>query len=331
MKIFNNLEDIKNTEPAVIALGNFDGIHRGHRQLIMRAVKSARARRVKSAVFTFRQHPRNVLAGHTVVRNIVYPDVKVELIRELGVDYLFSVPFDNYLMHQPPGEFVRDVLQEKFHAVGTVCGFNFTYGYQAGGGAFDLVNEGGRYGFEAIIVPTVTIGNEIVSSTLIRKYVAEGNMEKAGELLGRDYSIRGTVIHGNEIGRTIGFPTCNITVDSSMVTPSNGVYFTHCIVDGEEYPSITNVGNKPTIGTYDKNIETNILDFDGDIYGHTVEIVFMKKHRTERKFSGIDELRKQLDADKQKARIYHQSHRLPGVQSEKLRLGSLKANHIDMA
>ena len=307
MMIFNSLKEIKNTEPAVVALGNFDGIHRGHRALIETAVKRAKEKEVRSAVFTFQEHPRNVIAGTTVVRNIVYPDVKMELIRELGVDYVFSIPFDDYMMHQAPDVFVKDVMVGSFQAVGAVCGSNFTYGYKAGGNSETLITAGRNHGFEVIVVPMVRDRHEIVSSTLIRECIEKGDVERAGELLGRCYSIRGTIIRGNQLGRTIGFPTCNISVDETMVTPPNGVYFTTCLLDGKQYSGITNVGNKPTVGNYGKNIEMNVFDFDQDVYGHIIEIYFLKKHRNEVKFNGLDELGRQLDKDREKARSYHSS------------------------
>ena len=209
------------------------------------------------------------------------------------------------MMHQAPEVFVKEVMVERFQAVGAVCGSNFTYGYKAGGNADMLKAEGSRYGFDVIVVPMIKDHSDIVSSTLIRECIAEGNVERAGELLGRCYSIRGTVIRGNQLGRTIGFPTCNISVDETMVTPSNGVYFTTCLLDGKQYSGITNVGNKPTVGHYGKNIEMNIFDFNQDVYGHTIEIFFLKKHRDEVKFNGLDELGKQLDKDREKARTYH--------------------------
>ena len=298
MIIFNSLKEIQNTDPAVVALGNFDGIHRGHRSLIETATAQAREKGVKSAVFTFQDHPRNVLAGEIVVRNIIYPDVKMELLRSLGVDYVFSIPFDDYVMHQAPKDFVKEIMVGRFQAVGAVCGTNFTYGYKAGGNSEDLKKAGEKYGFDVTVMPMVMDEGEIVSSTLIRQCVAEGDMERAGELLGRCYSIRGLVIKGNQLGRTIGFPTCNISVDQTMVTPPNGVYFTRSLIGGELYESITNVGNKPTVGLYGKNIETNILNFDRDVYDEIIEVFFLKKHRDEVRFKGLEELSDQLNRDR---------------------------------
>ena len=301
MIIFNSLKEIQNTDPAVVALGNFDGIHRGHRSLIETATAQAREKGVKSAVFTFQDHPRNVLAGEIVVRNIIYPDVKMELLRSLGVDYVFSIPFDVYIMHQAPEDFVKEIMVGRFQAAGAVCGTNFTYGYKAGGNSEELKKAGKKYGFDVTVMPMVMDGGEIVSSTLIRQCVAEGDMERAGDLLGRCYSIRGLVIRGNQIGRTIGFPTCNISVDQTMVTPPNGVYFTRSLIGGELYESITNVGNKPTVGLYGKNIETNILNFDRDVYDEIIEVFFLKKHRDEVRFKGLEELSDQLSRDRAEA------------------------------
>lgn len=309
MIIFNSLDEIKNTEPAVVALGNFDGIHRGHRSLIETAVKSAAEKGIKSAVFTFSEHPRNVIAGSTVVRSIAYPDKKMDLIRELGVDYVFAIPFDDYMMHQSPEEFVKDVMMGTFHAAGAVCGTNFTYGYKAGGSSEDLKVAGAENGFDVIVLSMVMDEEDIVSSTLIRNCISSGDVERAEELLGRCYSIRGTVMHGNHLGRTIGFPTCNISVDDTMVTPSNGVYVTTCRVGETVYDSITNVGNKPTVGTYGKNIETNILDFDQDVYDQMIEVYFHKKLRDEVKFSDLDALKEQLDRDRQEACDFHRQRK----------------------
>lgn len=305
MKIFRSLDEIGDIESTVVALGNFDGIHIGHRSLIDEAVRISSERGLKSAIFTFSNHPKNVMSGENLVKNILYEDEKVALVEKLGIDYMFSLNFDDTMMHISPEDFARELLCKKFKADIAICGFNFSYGYKAEGNADNLCEFGNKMGFETVVKEPIIVDNEIVSSTLIRNKITSGDVESAALLLGRNYSIRGVVIYGNQIGRTIGFPTCNITIDDSMVSPANGAYVSYCYVDGKRYDSVTNVGNKPTVGNYSKNIETNILDFDEDIYGSEVKIEFLKLMRTEEKFNGLEELRSQLKKDVKLARKHH--------------------------
>ncbi len=309
MIVFNSLEKANIAEKTAVALGNFDGIHIGHRRLIECAVNTAREKGMKSAVFTFSNHPKNVLAHKCVVKNIIYDDEKTEILERLGVDYLMNLKFDSKMMKQSPEEFVSELLVGRFNAGAAICGFNFTYGHKAGGNAEALKSEGKKYGFEVEVVPAVTLElngeEETVSSTLIREKISRGSIDEAAVLLGRPYTIRGIVVRGNQIGRTIGFPTCNISVDETMVTPSNGVYITNCYINGEKYPSVTNVGNKPTIGDYSKSIETHILNFTGNIYDMPITVEFLKMTREERKFASLDELRAQLSEDRRIAYMYH--------------------------
>lgn len=312
MIIFNSINEISNIEPVAVALGNFDGIHAGHKVLIDAAVKIAGEKGIRSAVFTFSQHPRNVMAGKTVVKNIIYEDEKIELLKKAGIDYLFSLPFDEMIRNQSPEEFVDEVLIDKFNVSTAVCGFNFTYGHKALGTAESLVAEGKKKGFDVKVIDSVKVNDDIVSSTLIRECITDGDISRASELLGRSYSIRGTIIKGNQFGRQIGFPTCNIVIDETMVTPANGVYVTKCYIGGVRYNSVTNVGNKPTVGSFDKNIETNVFDFNKDVYGEEIVVEFIKQLREEKKFAGIDELRDQLMKDVEHAKDYHNILRIGG-------------------
>lgn len=303
MVIFRNLTEIHDIEKTAVALGNFDGIHKGHQVLINKAVSVAAEKGIKSAVFTFSNHPRNVIAGKSVVRNIIYEDEKIEILEKMGVDYLFSIGFEE-IMKLSPQAFVDDILINKFMIDTAVCGFNFTYGYKAAGTA-DMLRDmaGGR--FDVSVVPPVKVDEKVVSSTLIREKIMEGSVEQVPALLGRNFTIRGIVIHGNEIGRTIGFPTCNIVIDESMAVLPNGVYMTYCYVDGKKHCSITNVGNKPTIGEFKKNIETNIFDFNDDIYDKKITVEFIKKIRDEKKFENLEALKKQIHDDSVMVRHAH--------------------------
>lgn len=309
MKIFRSLAEIQDIEKTAVALGNFDGIHKGHQVLINEAVRIAKEKNIKSAVFTFSNHPRNVLSGKNIVKNIIYEDEKIEILEKIGVDYLFNIDFDENIMRQQPEDFIEDMLIKAFNADTAICGFNFTYGFRAMGNSETLKASAGKKGFNVQVMAPVLENGTVVSSTLIRKKIEKGSFEEAEALLGRKYSIRGEVIYGNQIGRTIGFPTCNIVIDDAMVSPPNGVYVTKCHVKEKCYNSITNVGNKPTVGTYGKNIETNILGFNEDIYGCRITVEFLKKTRDEKKFSGIDELKKQIKTDVEYAKAYHSAIR----------------------
>ncbi len=306
MKVFRSLDDIQNIKETVVALGNFDGIHVGHQELIRRAVKSARITGMKSAVFTFNNHPKNVVAGKRVIKNIMYYDEKVEMMKKMGIDYLFSIDFDYHISHTSPEDFVTDILMDKLKMKEAYCGFNYRFGYQAKGDTDLLMKMGRRRGFSLHVIDPVKVKGQVVSSTLIRELIAEGKVDEVRLMLGRNYSIGGEVVKGNMIGRTIGFPTSNILIDEAMVTPSNGVYITLCDYNFKQYEGVTNVGIKPTIGDNKRVIETHIFDFNKDIYGRMIKVEFIKKIRDEMKFPSVDELAEQIQRDCQTARDYHE-------------------------
>lgn len=308
MRIFNSLDEIKDIESSVIAFGNFDGIHLGHQEIIKKSVKSAGVSNLKSSVFTFSNHPKNLITGEMTVKNILYPEEKARMIEAFGVDYLFSIPFDEHIMKMNPKVFIDGLLVDTLKMKEAYCGYNFRFGYKGHGTPELLIKEGERCGFGLHVVAPFKIDGHLVSSTLIRELIADGRVDECAKYLGRNYSIGGEVQVGNKIGRTIGFPTSNILVDESMVTPSNGVYVTYCIYNGVTYPSITNAGTRPTIGQYSKNVETHIFHFDKELYGKHIKVEFLKKLRDEVKFNDVEELREQIRLDCNIAKEYHISH-----------------------
>lgn len=305
MKIFNSLEEIENIQDTVVALGNFDGVHKGHQQIISRTVKSAEAAGYKSAVFTFSNHPKNLMGDGIAVKNILYPEEKAAIIDSLGIDYLFNIPFDKNILTMDPIDFIDRLLLDKFHMKQAYCGFNYHFGYKAAGNAEILMKEGMKKGFGIHIQEPFEIDGNLVSSTFIRGLIQEGRVDLCEKYMGRHYSIGGEVVVGNKLGRTIGFPTSNIMIDETMVTPPNGVYVTYCVYNGVRYPSVTNVGVKPTIGTYHKNVETHIFNFDKELYGKNIRVEFLEKTRDERKFDSIEALSKQITDDCITAKSYH--------------------------
>ena len=305
MKTFERLEDINNIEPTVVALGNFDGIHKGHQEIIKRSVKEAEAADLKSAVFTFSNHTSSILKNVPPVKNILYPEEKMRILEEMGVDYVFNIPFTEEILQMSPENFIEEILVKRFNIREAYCGFNYSFGYKASGTPEVLMHEGLKHGFGIHVQEPYMIDGVVVSSTYIRQLIKEGRMEECTKFMGRMYSVSGEIIVGNKLGRTIGFPTCNILVDDTMITPPNGVYITTCYIDGVLHPSVTNVGVKPTIGTYEKNIETHIFDFDEDVYGKQIRVNFIRHTRGEKKFNGIDDLKKQIESDCIEARVYH--------------------------
>lgn len=305
MEIFNSLDEIDKIEETVVALGNFDGVHKGHQEIISRTVKSAQAAGYKSAVFTFSNHPKNLMAGDIVVKNILYADEKAAIIGRLGVDYMFNIPFDQSILTMDPIDFIDKLLLDKFNMRQAYCGFNYHFGYKAKGNAEVLMKEGMKKGFGIHIQEPFEIDGNLVSSTFIRSLIQEGRVDQCEKYMGRLYSIGGEVVVGNKLGRTIGFPTSNIMIDETMVTPPNGVYVTYCTYNGVRYPSVTNVGVKPTIGTYHKNVETHIFNFDKELYGKNIRVEFLEKTRDERKFDSVEALSKQITDDCITARSHH--------------------------
>ncbi len=304
MIIFNSLDEINIEENTAVALGNFDGLHTGHMHLIGSMLQTAKEKGIAPAVFTFSNHPSALITGEKVPE-IIYAEDKAKILEEAGVKYLFNIPFTKEIMGMSPEEYVKKLLLESFRMKDAFCGFNYRFGAKAAGDTELFTKLSKELGFDLHVMDAVKSGDRVVSSTVIRAAVMDGDMKSAAELLGRPYVIKGTVQEGNRIGRTIGFPTCNISVDEGMVAPANGVYLTLCAVDGEVHRSITNVGVKPTIGEYEKNIETNIFDFDRQIYGTEIEVRFLDRIRSERKFAGIDELKAQIGRDCEEARRLH--------------------------
>ena len=308
MKVFESLEEIREIDDTVVALGNFDGVHLGHQEIIRRTVESARAGALKSAVFTFSNHTSTVLPGIEPVKNILYEESKRSIIEEIGIDYMIDIPFTEEILRMSPERFIKEILVDCLHIREAYCGFNYSFGHKAQGNPNVLMEEGLKHGFGIHVQEPYMIDGKVVSSTLIRELIDSGQMEEASKMMGRMYTIAGEVIVGNRLGRTIGFPTCNLLVDETMVTPPNGVYISMCTYDGQRYPSVTNVGKKPTVGEYVKNIETHIFDFDKEIYGEKISVEFIKHTRPEKKYDSIDELKAQIEKDSIGARAYHRQH-----------------------
>lgn len=305
MKLFENLKDIEGIDETAVALGNFDGVHYGHQALIRETVEKGKAAGLRPAVFTFSNNPKNLLRHEKKVKNIMYQSQKIQIIENLGVDYLFNVPFTKAIMDMTAPQFIDELLIGRCRMKTAFCGFNYRFAYKAEGTPDILKEEGLKKGFSVREIPPFKVNGDIVSSSLIRALIASGQVEKCMAYMGRNYSIGGEVVLGNRLGRRLGFPTSNLVIDPSMVTPPDGVYATYCVYNGVRYPSVTNVGMKPTVGRFKRNVETHIFNFSREIYGKHIIVEFIKKMRDEVKFDTVKDLAEQVLRDLRDAKDFH--------------------------
>ena len=278
-----------------VALGIFDGIHKGHRAVLERT-KEAGSLKLAPAVFTF--NTQSIRTKHDEPYQFIMSDKeKLQMLDETGMEYVCSPDFE-ILKEMSAEDFVRLVLIEKMKAKAVVCGPEFRFGKGAGCGCSELRQFGKKYGFEVLLVEPFIIDNIPVSSSYIKELIKNGDVAKAEEFLGRRPSVFGEVIHGNEIGRTIDFPTINQAFYENQVIPKFGVYVSETLVSGKSFRSVTNIGVKPTVENNGKPVcETHLLDFSGDLYGSTVRVTLLEYIRGECRFGSLDELKEQIGKD----------------------------------
>ncbi|MBV1818569.1 bifunctional riboflavin kinase/FAD synthetase [Anaerosalibacter bizertensis] len=280
-----------------VALGNFDGLHIGHQQLIKTMVHEGKKKELKTSVLLFTTHTKNVINKDKKPNMLTSNNQKIELLESIGVEMIYSMNFNEDIMRLSPKQFVEDILIDKLHVKLVVVGFNYRFGYKAKGDSNYLKELGKELGFEVIVVEPVYGEEEVISSTLIRKLLREGNIKKANDFLGRPYEMEGKVVAGNKRGKGLGFPTANLKLDEGYLIPRFGVYKTITMVNGKEHLSLTNVGENPTFNDYDISVESYILDFNQDIYGEKISIKFLQFHREEIKFNKKEELIDQMLKD----------------------------------
>ncbi len=286
----------------VLALGNFDGLHRGHMKIIDRVRRRAGERAGTPAAMTFDPHPPRVLRPDKAPALLMTTAQRLEALGRAGMQGVAVVRFTPELSKWEPEAFVRTVLVEWLHVAEVWVGANFLFGHERAGNYTVLRSLGARYGFRAEKIDPVRYKDFVVSSTRVRRLVAEGRVDEAGALLGHHYFVDGTVGRGAGRGRGIGFPTANLDSENELLPPP-GVYATTVTIAGVVHPSITNVGFRPTFGDVDRlTVETHIFDFDRDVYGARVRLSFVQRVRDERAFPDVDALRAQIDADCRAAR-----------------------------
>ncbi len=293
----------------VLTIGNFDGVHLGHRAILDTVIERARALGGESVLYTFDPHPRKVLSPEKGPRLLATMDQKIEILESVGLDVLIVEHFDLEFARTPPEVFVRDFIHRRIGPKEVYVGYDFHFGRDREGSMRLLTETGPQLGFSVTIISEVTVGDRDVNSTRIRDLLGRGDVEEASELLGRPFSIRGEVVEGMHHGREMGFPTANLAPGNEMI-PMNGVYASRVrLLDGAgaafRLPAVTNIGVRPTLGDGRAlTIESHLIDFDGDLYGRHIEVEFGTRLRPEQKFESLPELESQIARDVEAARAW---------------------------
>jgi riboflavin kinase / FMN adenylyltransferase len=281
-----------------LAIGVFDGVHLGHQHLIRQTVADAEQHEARAVVVTFDRHPNAVVAPDKVPPLIYSRPQKLRAIAALGVDVLLEIPFDRAFSQQPGEAFIRQLARDFGNIQSISVGADFVFGHRRSGDVALLKTLGGELGFQVHGLAAVALDALPVSSTRIRAAIRTGDFDAAGQMLGRSYSIAGEVVHGDELGRQLGFPTANLDTADRLLPP-NGVYAAHAAVGGKNHRAVLNIGCRPTVYSTVSvtRVEAHLLDFRGDLYGKELEIVFTSRLRDEQKFTSLDALKAQIARD----------------------------------
>jgi len=304
MEILRSIPELERLRgPLFLAIGVFDGVHRGHQAVISTSADHAAASNGTPVVVTFDPHPEKVLRPQAAPHLLSATEHKIALIRALGVEHLLIITFDKQFAATEPEDFVQKLVIHSKPLQEICVGHEWSFGKNRRGNLDLLKKLGAKFNFDVVGIPPVKINGAVVSSTAIRQAIEKGDLAKAAEMLGREYTILGTVTRGDNLGKKIGFPTANLSAHSEQFPP-NGVYVAEARIDGELYRGVINLGIRPTvsIGKSERVLEIHLFDFNRDIYGHDVEVRFLKFLRSEKKFQDLDTLVQQIRQDVEQAR-----------------------------
>lgn len=301
MKVFKNINEFVPIRNAVVTSGTFDGVHLGHQKILNRLGEVAKSIEGESVVITFHPHPRMVVSLDAADLKLLSTiDEKIELLEKQGVDNLIIIPFTREFSELSSTEFIQKILIEKIGTKKLVIGYDHRFGKNREGGFDYLKANSQQFGFTIEEIPRQEIDTLTISSTKIRMALSEGDVHTANELLGSKYSFRGLVAKGRQLGRTIGFPTANVQVpETYKLIPGDGVYAVRVEVRSKYHYGMMNIGMRPTVNGIGRTQEVNIFDFDDDIYGEKIKVEIIDFIRKEQKFNGLDELKSQINLDKQ--------------------------------
>ncbi len=302
MIVHYNLNNFVNVKNPTITMGSFDGVHIGHKKILSKLVDTAIKINGESILFSFYPHPRQILFPNNYTHKCLNTqEEKIELISQTHIDHLIFFPFSLEFANISSSEFIRKFLIEKIHVKKIIVGYDYHFGKNREGNFDNLCQQGKLYGFEVEKIKAFDINNIAVSSTKTRNALSEGDIKLANSYLGYEYSITGKVVKGKQIGRQLGYPTANIEVnDLCKLIPAKGVYAANIKVKNILYKGMVNIGNRPTLNLTDITIETNIFNFDSDIYNEQITIIFIDRIRDEVKFPNLNALKGQLEIDKAK-------------------------------
>ncbi len=304
MQVHTDINSLPKFKNAVITIGTFDGVHKGHQQIIRQLKEEAQAIHGETVIITFHPHPRTIVPGRKPVSILTTRAEKIELLGKMGIDHLVIIPFDLEFSQQSPTEFIQHFLVEKFHPHTVIIGYDHRFGKGREGDYHLMEKMGKKFGFTVKEIPEQVLNDVTVSSTKIREALLHSEIETANNYLGHTYFFEGKVVEGKKLGRTLGFPTANIEVDDAeKLIPANGVYAVEIQIDDETnlLKGMMNIGFRPTAGGTSRTIEVHIFDFEKDIYGKLIRVFVKYFLRKEIKFSGLDALKDQLKKDQQSA------------------------------
>jgi len=298
LNIFTTLKDFKSDKPTTVTLGTFDGVHLGHKKIIERLTKFSPSENT-SLVLTFFPHPRMVLQGDSDLKLLNTIEEKAALLEKAGLKNLIIHPFDQSFSELTAEEFVKNILVDQFNIGKIIIGHDHRFGKNRSADIHDLMAFGKKYHFDVEQISAQEIDEVSISSTKIRNALHDGNIALANEYLGYNYFLTGTIVKGKQLGRTIGFPTANLKIDQNYkLIPQNGVYVVKSSIEGQTVFGMMNIGTNPTVGGQTQTIETNFLDFEGDLYDKNLTIELLHRIRSEEKFDSLDALKNQLAQDR---------------------------------
>jgi riboflavin kinase/FMN adenylyltransferase len=302
MGIEQELANIAPQGETLLTIGVFDGVHAGHRHLLGKLQQRAAEKNLLSGVVTFNPHPQTILHPHNQLPWLSNVEDRTKSLQELGIDIVAVLTFTPKVAQLSAREFMS-LIKKHLRMRGIMVGPDFTLG-RGGEGNINLLRSLGReMKFSVEVIPPYTIDGEVVSSTLIRQALVQGDMRRIERLMGRYFHLRGKVITSDKRGRVLGFPTANLDIKPQQALPGNGIYATITQVDGKQFPSATNIGIRPTFGDGEKTVETHLLKYNGDLYGKEIRVEFVQKLRDEQRFPSYEELKVQIERDVREAEV----------------------------
>lgn len=304
MKIIKDTTEFYIEETTAVAIGKFDGFHRGH-QTLLQKIQEQKEKGLATVIFTFVPSPAAFFSAE-IMKELTTLEEKRKIFEKAGIDYLIEYPFVQETADMDPEDYIKEVLVERIHAKCVVAGEDVSFGRRGAGNAKLLLKKSQELAYEVVLIDKVQYEGREVSSTFVREEVAKGNMELVHQLLGIPYHVGGMIVHGRKLGRTLGMPTVNQIPPKEKLLPPKGVYYSYVMLGDRKIPSITNIGTKPTVtDVMAMGVETYIYDFDEDVYGEELEVYLLSFKRAEMKFDSVDALKAQMAKDIAAGREYH--------------------------